>query len=221
MAIFAGRERAQQGLAPVMAMVDAVEAELKAEQEIRSPLLAEANAENERADGTVDRTYDDTWNDVGRPAQDRYLALMFPGGAGYYTDGDLSGQPARMELLAALYDRKIHPGLTAEQSTKYAERIREAAKALKTDVEALATPTAKVALLERVRTALGRVAQFEIANLKRAFKMDGMGEAAIHEIIPDRPVAKKSTKMGDVAPDATKPVAPTEPTAPADPKEPK
>jgi hypothetical protein len=38
------------------------------------------------------------------------------------------------------------------------------------------------------------VAQFELANLKRLFKVDGMSEAEIHSIIPDRPVAKKTPK---------------------------
>lgn len=171
------------------------------------------NAENDKADATIDRIYDDTWNDVERPANDRYLALMYPGGAGYYTDGDTPGQPARMELLAKLYDRKLHPKLTAVQSSMFAVRVRDAAGALKADIDAAATPAANVALLDRVRTALGRIAQFEIANLKRSYKNEGMNEAAIHGIIPDRPAAKKAAKKADAAtPEAPKPAAdPTEP----------
>ncbi|MCC6522215.1 MAG: hypothetical protein IT373_06110 [Polyangiaceae bacterium] len=188
------KDRAEQGLAPVVAMVAATEAELLAARETLAPLAAAVAAENDRADASINRIYDDTWNDVGRPANDRYLALMYPGGAGYYTDGDTPGQGTRMELLAKLYDRKLHPKLTAEQAQAYAARIREAATALKADIDAAATPAANVALLERVRTALGRIAQFELANLKRSFKNDGMNEAAIHAIIPDRPVAKKPKK---------------------------
>jgi hypothetical protein len=69
-------------------MVDATEAELNAAIALYAPLKAAVVAENDRADALLDRTYDDTWNDVGRPANDRHLALMFPGGAAYYTDGD-------------------------------------------------------------------------------------------------------------------------------------
>jgi hypothetical protein len=200
------KDRAEQHIGPIVAMVDAIEAELKTAKELLAPLLAALNAENEKADATIDRIYDDTWNDVDRPANDRYLALMYPGGAGYYTDGDTPGQPARMELLARLYDRKLHPKLTAVQSSMFAVRVRDAASALKADIDAVATPAANVALLERIRTALGRNAQFELANLKRSYKNDGMNEAAIHGIIPDRPAAKKAAKKPDApAPEPTQP----------------
>jgi hypothetical protein len=212
------KDRAEQGIAPIVAMVDAIEAELKTARELLAPLLAALNAENEKADATINRIYDDTWNDVDRPGNDRYLALMYPGGAGYYTDGDTPGQPARMELLAKLYDRALHPKLSAVQSSGFAVRVREAASALQVDVDALATPAANVALLERVRTALGRIAQFELANLKRSYKNDGMNEAAIHGIIADRPAAKKAAKKADApkadAPKAEAPVPAADPTQP-------
>ena len=207
------KERAEEGLAPILAMVDATEAELATARAVLAPLSAEVRAENDRADAAISRIYDEVWNDVGRPANDRYLALMFPGGAGYYTDGDTPGQPARMELLARLFDKNLHPKLTAEQSNAYAARVREAAVALKEDVVQMAEPAASVALLERVRTALGRVAQFELASLKRSYKNDGMSEAAIHDILPDRPVAKRSTKKAAPAAPAASP-SPAPPAAP-------
>lgn len=132
------KERAEEGLAPILAMVDATEAELATARAVLAPLSAEVRAENDRADAAISRIYDEVWNDVGRPANDRYLALMFPGGAGYYTDGDTPGQPARMELLARLFDKNLHPKLTAEQSNAYAARVREAAVALKEDVVQMA-----------------------------------------------------------------------------------
>ena len=99
------------------------------------------------------------------------------------------------------------------QSSGFAVRVREAATALQLDVDALATPAANVALLERVRTALGRIAQFELANLKRSYKNDGMNEAAIHGIIADRPAAKKAAKKPD-APKADAPAPAADPTQP-------
>jgi hypothetical protein len=188
------QERAEIGLAPVVAMIDATEQELATARTQWAPLKSAVDVENDRADALLNRVFDETWNDIGRPANDRWLTLMYPGGAGYYTDGDVAGQPARMELLAKLYDRAIHPKLSQAQSHAYAQRIREAAAALKEDIDAAATPAANVALLDRVVTALARVAQFELANLKRMYKIDGMSETEIHTIIPDRPVAKKATK---------------------------
>ena len=188
------QDRAEVSLGPVVSMVDAIEQELQAARAIHAPLQAALTVENDRADALLNRIYDETWNDVGRPAQDRYLALMYPGGAGYYTDGDTSSQPVRMELLAKLYERVLHPKLSEDASKVYAQRIRAAAADLQADVDAVVGPAANVALLERVRTALGRVAQFELANLKRMYKIDGMSESEIHSIIPDRPVAKKTPK---------------------------
>jgi hypothetical protein len=77
----------------------------------------------------------------------------------------------------------------------------------------VATPAANVALLERVRAALGRIAQFELANLKRSYENDGTNEAAIHSIIADRPAAKKAAKKADAPkPEAAAPAAdPTQP----------
>ena len=191
------QERAAQGLGPALAMIDVVEVDLEQARSVLAPLRAELIAENDRADAAILRLYDEIWNDVGRPAYDRYMNLLFPGGAAYYTEGDLPGQPLRMELLARLFDRKLHPKLTPEQSAAYAVRVRDAASALKADVDAVVEPQANVNLLERVYTALGRTAQFELASLKRLYKNDGMSEAAIHEILPDRPVSKKPTKKDE------------------------
>lgn len=182
---------AEERIGPTVAMLDTVEQELKDTRKTLVPLLAELNAENDRADALLDRIYDEIWNDAGRPANDRVLSLLFPGGADYYTDGNTGEQPDRMELLAQLLERKLHPKLTAEKITGYAARIREGANALSSDLEATRLPAARGTLLERVRTALGRSAQFDLASLKRAYKIEGMSEAEIHTIIPDRPPPKK------------------------------
>src|SRR5688572_19499928 len=79
------KDLAEEGLGPGLAMVNTTGDQLKIANEMAAPLLAELGAENDRADALIDRIYDEIWNDVGRPASDRYLALMFPGGAGYYT----------------------------------------------------------------------------------------------------------------------------------------
>lgn len=45
----------------------------------------------------------------------------------------------------------------------------------------------QVSVLSRVRTALGKVVQAELTNLKRAYKIEGFSESEIHAVIPDRP----------------------------------
>jgi hypothetical protein len=185
------RSLAEEYLGATASMIGTIEQDLNEARVLAAPLIAELAAENDRADALLDRICDDLWNEVGRPANDRMLALLFPGGAGYYTDGDTEEQPDRMELLAELLDRKLHPKLTAEKAADYATKIREAARGLAEDAAAARMPAARVKLLERVRTALGRSAQFDLASLKRAYKNERMSEAEIHTIIPDRPPAKK------------------------------
>lgn len=81
-------------------MIDTVEADLADATKTAAPAISAINAENERADDLLGRVYDELWNDLGRPAYDRALTLIFPGGISYYADGDTEGQPDRMELLA-------------------------------------------------------------------------------------------------------------------------
>ena len=209
------QELGEETLGPPLALVSAIDEEIATAKAALAPLSAAVNAENDQADAEINRIYDETWNDVGRPASDRYLALMYPNGATYYTDGDTVGQPARMELLAKLYDRKLHPKLSAEQCAAFAARLRKAAAALKADLDAAADPTITAVQLERVRTALARITQYELANFKRRLKIAGLTEAEIHVIIPDRPVAKKASKKADPA---DPPAPPAPPSPPADPK---
>ena len=185
------RTLAEERLGPVVTTFEAVDAELKQAREIALPLQAEVRHENDRADAFLGRLYDEIWNDVGRPAHDRRLTLLFPGGAGYYTEGSTDEQPQRMELLAQMLERGMHPKLTAAQIDDYAARIRAAAKDLQDDLDAARLPVSRVKLLERVSTGLARAAHADLVALKRSYKNEGMSEAEIHTIIPDRPPPKK------------------------------
>jgi hypothetical protein len=182
---------ADERIGPTVVVIDTTEQDLKQARDIVAPLLAELRGENDRADALVDRIYDEIWNDLDRPANDRWLSLLFPGGAGYYTDGDTDEQPQRMELLAQMLERGLHPKLPKDRAMAYALRVRDGAAALQADLDAARIPAARVKLLERIRTALGRTAQADLAALKRLYKNAGMSEADIHTIIPDRPPPKK------------------------------
>jgi hypothetical protein len=122
---------------------------------------------------------------------DRALTLIFPGGAAYYTEGSVETQPGRMELLARLLERGIHPKLTTAQAKAAADKIRAGAAKLKEAVDTARMPTDQVTLCERVRTATARVVHFELANYKRALVSAGYSETEIHEVIPDRTPKKK------------------------------
>jgi hypothetical protein len=190
------RTLAEERIGPTIAGIDAIEAELGQARQAALPLVTEVRHENDRADAFVGRIYDEIWNDVGRSANDRWLTLLFPGGTGYYTEGDTAEQPHRMELLAQMLERGVHPKLTEAQAAGYAARTRAAAAELSADLDAARLPAAQVVLLERVRTAVARTAQADLVALKRLYKNEGMSEAEIHTIIPDRPPPKKAKTKG-------------------------
>jgi hypothetical protein len=121
----------------------------------------------------------------------------------YYADGDTEDQPDRMELLAQLLERGMHPKLTKAQAHGAAKKARDSAVSLRAVLDDGRMPIAKVELFRRIRTATGRAAQFELASLKRSLKNDGFSEAEIHGVIPDRspPAPKKAApKEGEQPP---------------------
>lgn len=193
-------------LGQVVATIDTVEADLADARKVAEPLVIAVQAEDERADRLVGRMQDDLWNDIGRAQSDAAFSLLFPGGYGYYAEGDTAGQPDRMELLAELLERGVHPLLTKDQVDAAAAKVRGSAQTLKAALDAARVPVARVNLLERARTALGRTAQFRLVSLKRSLKNAGFSEAEIHTVIPDRPVvsAKEAAKKEAAKKEAAK-----------------
>jgi hypothetical protein len=91
-----------------------------------------------------------------------------------------------MVLLAELLESNLHPKLAATATARAAE-IRAAATSLEAALDAARKPRAKVRLFERVLTSIARTAHIELAKLKRYWKSEGLSEADIHAVIPDRP----------------------------------
>ncbi|MSQ84027.1 MAG: hypothetical protein EXR77_14280 [Myxococcales bacterium] len=56
-------------------------------------------------------------------------------------------------------------------------------------LDAVRKPRQRLDLALRMETAVARSAQVALSRCKKAWKADGHTEAAIHEVIPDRPVA--------------------------------
>jgi len=188
------KELAEQRLSPVLALYATVEQQRKAAEEAHLPRAAAVDAQNDKADKTIGKIYDIVWNEVGRPAWDAALAVIFPDGMAYYADGDTDEQPDRMEILVKLLQAGIHPKLSKGTAEACAVEIAVEGKALRDVVDAGRKTGAQVKVLGRVRTALGKVVHSELSSLKRLYKAEGFSEAEIHAVIPDRPT--KAGKKG-------------------------
>lgn len=194
------KELAEQRLSGVVALIDNVETQLvKAEAKLE-PLLAVVSAKSDDADAVLGHVSDEIWNEVGRPAADPALSVLFPGGIAYYSDGSVDKQPARMDLLAELLESRIHPRLSPEQVKAHAKDIRAASNELRGAVDAVAAPNERVELLQRVRRALATVAHADLTSLKRLYKNEHFSQSDIHGVIPDRPVSAKKSGATPAAP---------------------
>jgi hypothetical protein len=185
------RTAAEAQLAPVLALADGVRTRLEAARAALAPATASLGASDQRCDDLLGRVSDDVWNQVGRPAQDPALDILFPGGFSSYADGDVDEQPERMELLAELLELRIHPRLDEARARALASEVRESAAALRALVTETRPLRARAVLAQRMETAIARSAQATLARLKRIWKAAGRSEAEIHTVIPDRPAATK------------------------------
>jgi hypothetical protein len=180
-------ELAEQRLGASTALYASVKAQLEAAQQALAPLVAQVDARNDKADKTIGKVYDTLWNEIGRPAYDAALSVIFPDGIAYYAEGDTDEQPDRMDILVQLLLSGIHPKLSKATAEACAAEIKAESQALRAAVESARKPAAQVKVLGRVRTALAKVVHAELSNLKRHYKIEGFSEAEIHAVIPDRP----------------------------------
>ncbi|MCC6899128.1 MAG: hypothetical protein IT377_09145 [Polyangiaceae bacterium] len=177
---------AESRLGSIIALWEATLAKANAARAALAPLAAAVTVADEKSDHVIKSNADVIWNELGRPANDPVYELLFPGGAGFYTDANEDEQPDMMLLLAELLESGLHPKLVPTMGSKVAA-IREAANALGAAVEAARKPRAQVRLYDRMLTTVGRTAHFELAKLKRYWKSEGLSEADVHAVIPDRP----------------------------------
>jgi crotonobetainyl-CoA:carnitine CoA-transferase CaiB-like acyl-CoA transferase len=168
---------------------------------------------------------DDIWNDVGRPASDAALSILFPGGASFYVDGDVTQQPDKMDLLVQLLQVNIHPKLSDTVRLASIATVQTESAALRAAVTAATTVQTKLELLKQMERAVATAAAIELANYKRLLKANGYTEAEAHKIIPDHnapsPKPKGAAPAAPAAPPpAAPPPAPPAPTPPATPPDP-
>jgi hypothetical protein len=152
---------------------------------------------DDESDDLLARIYDEIYNLLGRPGagSDPVFELLFPGGSTTYRETPTQEQPIVMLMLARLLDRNLHPKIPPATAAAYATEIRASATALRDAVHALAAPAAEAKMLETMRATTARSGQVHLARLKKMWKAQGMSEADIHAVIPDRPRKKAAAKV--------------------------
>ena len=188
------KELAESRLSAPCALFAQFDTQHKAAVLAHAPNAAMVVTLNQQADKKIGKVYDTVWNEVGRPGTDAALSVIFPDDTGGYTEGDTPEHPDRMRVLVTLLGAGIHPKLSAATANTFAAEISSEADALEAAVNAARQTGAKVKVLGRVRTALGKVVHAELTNLKRLYKAEGFSEAEIHAVIPDRPSKTKKTE---------------------------
>jgi hypothetical protein len=186
---------AEEKLGPIVTILATVTANLKAADEVLAPLEEAIKAFDIKADKFIGEKSDIIWNKLDRPANDPAFSIMFPGGIAVYTDGSNDEQPDRMDLFAELLEAGVHPRLDATLAKEIADETRAMAADYRTKVDAVRGPRAKAALLEKVKIAVARSGQIELASLKRRWLAERFSEAEIHTVIPDRPPSKPAPKQ--------------------------
>ena len=174
-------------LSSVATVVTEIEGERRSLDLSITTQRAARDAANERAKATVNACHDALWNDIGRPAHDVAFATIFPGGAGYYTEGGMDDRAERLDLLVELLGRRLHPRVSAESITAWGIKLTTDRDACRAASEALRGPAARAEQVERAYFAVVRSAHAALGSTKRDLKSDGVTEAEIHEVIPNRP----------------------------------
>ncbi|MRG93216.1 hypothetical protein [Polyangium spumosum] len=188
------QELAEARLGAALALHASVEVQHKAAELMFAPLRAQVDTRNNKADKTIGKVHDIVWNEIGRPAYDAALSVIFPDGIAYYAEGNTTEQPERMDVLAQLLQSGIHPKLSPATATSVAAEITAESEALRAALEAARKPAAQLKVLGRVRTSLAKVVHAELSKLKQLYRVEGFSEAEIHAVIPDRPTAKPTKK---------------------------
>lgn len=183
------KEVADRKFAVTLPIVERIETRLAEVKKTEAPLAYKAEMVDEKSDENLHRIYDEIFNDLGRPGSDPMLRVLFPDGVGTMVNTDRDGQPARMKLVANLFEQRVHPGIDAGKSAQYAATILADAQALSAANAALEGPRTEVRQLERTLRSLARGARVELARFKRIMLGNGFSQTDIHSVIPDRPRA--------------------------------
>jgi hypothetical protein len=189
----AWKRAAEEKLAPILSLLAGILAELAKARGAEAPVTAAVIAASERGEACIERVYGALKDALGRPAFDAALAILFPGGTGFYTAGSADDQPDRMELLAQLLEAGVHPKVPIEAARALAKETRGAARSLREAVDAARIPRARVRLLEEAVLVTAASAQEELVALGQLLESGGPPIEAKDP--PDAPAAGESLKL--------------------------
>jgi hypothetical protein len=170
----AWRRAAEEKLAPLLSLLAGVLSELAKARGAEAPAAAAVAAASEQAAACIERVYEALRDALGRPSFDAAMAILFPGGTGFYTAGSADEKPARMELLAQLLEAGVHPKVPLEAARALAKETRGAGRALREAVDAARIPTARVKLLEEAVLVAAAGAQAELIALGELLEAKGL-----------------------------------------------
>jgi hypothetical protein len=81
--------------------------------------------------------------------------------------------------------------------------VRDESAVYRKVLDQSAVPRARLQLLDRAKTALAQSSQIGLSHLKRLYRAEGLSEAEIHTVIPDRP-RKRPSAAPAAAPNSPK-----------------
>lgn len=181
-------ELAAEKLHAPLTALGTVEVRWDAAAKAAGPFATILEIENEAADTVLARASDRIWDALGRRGRglDPYLSILFPDGSATYSEVTVDEQPDAMDALADLLRGGVHPKLAVDIAEEAASEVEAASRKLRAALDQAQPARARLRQLEKVRTALARACRQQLMNLKRAYQSEGMSEAEIHRIIPDR-----------------------------------
>jgi hypothetical protein len=146
---------------------------------------------DDTSDREIAAVADEQWNAVGRSKQSTEYSMIWGSGIGEWRNGDPTKQPNKMRILVGRIRATTHPALQARKE-EWASRIEVCGAAQAEACPPLEAADATAASLSSLQRTLANHAQVALSRFKRDLKNLGMTETQIHEIIPDRPRAKKA-----------------------------
>lgn len=171
------KKAAEERLAPLLSLLAGVLAELAKARGAEAKGTAAVAVMSQRGAECIDRVFEALTDALGRPPFDAVMAILFPGGTGFYTAGSADEQADRMELAAQLLEAGVHPKVAPEAARALGKEARGAARALREAVDAARLPRARVRLLEEAVLVAAASAQAELAALGEQLEAEGRGES--------------------------------------------
>jgi len=184
-------EDADRYLGDVVVRATEIEGLIEDQEALVLRQRAQLQAGNERCNDLVHRIRDEFFNLAGRASRDPILGLVFPGGARHYASFTARQKPLALELLARALETHRHRRVSDDDVARMAGELRAEGAAMTAIIDQLTPALVEARVLQAQRTATARLARRQLAALKRFWIAEGLSEAEIHEVIPNRTASRR------------------------------